>query len=51
MKNVENILLENIAKYKKRYEYYNDKNNEEKSNEYISLLLLEIDGLLALKNK
>lgn len=47
---MENILLENIAKYKYRYEYYNRKGNEEKCNEYTSLILSEIEKLLALKD-
>ena len=43
-------ILENIATYKYRYEYYDSKGNEEKCNEYISLILSEIEKLLALKD-
>ena len=47
---METILLENIAKYKYRYEYYNRKGNKEKCNEYTSLILSEIEKLLVLKD-
>ena len=45
---MEDILLKNIATYKDRYEYYNGI-SEEKSEEYLSLLLLEVKSLLILK--
>lgn len=47
---MEDILLNNIATYKDRYEYYNCKGNEEKCSEYTSLILSEIEKLLALKD-
>jgi len=46
---MEDILLNNIATYKDRYEYYNCKGNEERSDEYLSLLLLEVKNLLIFK--
>lgn len=48
---MEDILLKNIATYKDRYEYYDCSGNEEKSSEYLSLLLTEIKNLLVLKGK
>lgn len=48
---MEDILLKNIATYRDRYEYYDCKGNEEKSYEYLSLLLLEISNLLVLKGR
>ena len=46
---MENILLKNISTYKNRYDYYDYKGNEEKCNEYLALLLSEIESLLVLK--
>lgn len=48
---MEDILLKNIATYKDRYEYYDCKGNEEKSYEYLSLLLTEVNNLLIFKNR
>ena len=48
---MEDTLLKNIETYKYRYEYYDCKGNEEKSNEYLLLLLSEIEVLLNLKGK